>query len=139
MAYAYLIIAIVSELLGTIAMKYAEGFTRLIPSALIFVCYGICFVSLTLALKTLPVSFVYALWAGVGTALMAVVGLLLFHEPLPLQKIVATSLIILGVIVFNMSEPRQEEEQLAKVESKEIQRAPATENVIVSSRGKGPG
>ena len=63
MAYVYLAAAIIFEILGTISMKYAEGFTKVVPSVLIFVCYGICFVALTIALKTLPVSMVYAIWA----------------------------------------------------------------------------
>ena len=129
MPYVYLAAAIIFEILGTISMKYAEGFTKVIPSVLIFVCYGICFVSLTVALKTLPVSMVYAIWAGVGTAIMAVVGLLMFGEPLPLQKILATSLIILGVVMLNFSGKHHAPEQVADVEKKEIKRVPAEQTV----------
>ena len=129
MPYVYLAAAIIFEILGTISMKYAEGFTKVIPSVLIFVCYGICFVSLTVALKTLPVSMVYAIWAGVGTAIMAVVGLLMFGEPLPLQKILATSLIILGVVMLNFSGKHHAPEQVAEVEKKEIKRVPAEQTV----------
>jgi small multidrug resistance pump len=129
MPYVYLAAAIIFEIFGTIAMKYAEGFTKVIPSVLIFVCYGICFVSLTVALKTLPVSMVYAIWAGVGTAIMAVVGLLMFGEPLPLQKILATSLIILGVVMLNFSGKHHAPEQVAEVEKKEIKRVPAEQTV----------
>ncbi|MFM6927758.1 MAG: DMT family transporter [Bdellovibrio sp.] len=125
MPYVYLAAAIIFEILGTISMKYAEGFTKVIPSVLIFVCYGICFVSLTVALKHLPVSMVYAIWAGVGTAIMAVVGLLVFGEPLPLQKILATSLIVLGVVMLNFSGQHHAPEQVAEVETKEIKRIPA--------------
>lgn len=129
MPYVYLAAAIIFEILGTISMKYAEGFTKVIPSVLIFVCYGICFVSLTIALKSLPVSMVYAIWAGVGTAIMAVVGLLMFGEPLPLQKILATSLIILGVVMLNFSGKHHAPEQVAEVEKKEIKRIPAEQTV----------
>lgn len=128
MAYVYLAAAIIFEILGTISMKYAEGFTKVVPSVLIFVCYGICFVALTIALKTLPVSMVYAIWAGVGTAIMAVVGLFFFNEPLPLQKIMATSLIILGVVMLNFSGKHSQEtkEQIAEVENvQELKRVPA--------------
>ena len=129
MAYVYLAAAIIFEILGTISMKYAEGFTKVVPSILIFVCYGICFVTLTIALKTLPVSLVYAIWAGVGTAIMAVVGLYFFNEPLPLQKIVATSLIILGVVMLNFSSKHdlKPQEQIAEAESaKEAKRLPTS-------------
>lgn len=136
MAYLYLAAAIIFEILGTMSMKYSEGFTKVVPSILIFVCYGICFVGLTLALKTLPVGQVYAIWAGVGTAIMAVVGLVLFNEPLPLQKIFATSLIILGVVLLNLnSNHGHKEEQVAKIEEKEVKppRAPAEVRVVVES------
>ncbi|MGE5086566.1 MAG: DMT family transporter [Bacillota bacterium] len=132
MPYVYLAAAIIFEILGTISMKYAEGFTKVIPSVLIFVCYGICFVSLTIALKSLPVSMVYAIWAGVGTAIMAVVGLLMFGEPLPLQKILATSLIILGVVILNFSGGKhQDSDQVVEVEKKEIKRIPAEQTLPV--------
>ncbi|QDK37592.1 multidrug efflux SMR transporter [Bdellovibrio sp. NC01] len=141
MAYVYLAAAIIFEILGTISMKYAEGFTKVVPSVLIFVCYGICFVALTVALKTLPVSMVYAIWAGVGTAIMAVVGLFFFNEPLPLQKIMATSLIILGVVMLNFSGKHSQEtkEQIAEVENvQELKRIPAadvkTPNVEIPQR-----
>lgn len=128
MAYVYLAAAIIFEILGTVSMKYAAGFTKVVPSIVIFVSYGICFVCLTIALKTLPVSMVYAIWAGVGTAIMAVVGLMLFGEPLPIQKVVATSLIILGVVMLNLNGKHQTEakEQIAEVENvKELKRTPA--------------
>ncbi|HWU44007.1 MAG TPA: multidrug efflux SMR transporter [Bdellovibrio sp.] len=128
MAYVYLAMAIIFEILGTVSMKYSAGFTKVFPSILIFVSYAICFVCLTVALKTLPVSLVYAIWAGVGTAIMAVVGLVAFGEPLPLQKILATSLIIVGVVILNFSGKHTEEikDQVAETGSiKEMKRAPA--------------
>lgn len=103
MPYAYLAAAIIFEILGTIGMKYADGFTRLVPSIIMVLCFAISFFCITFALKTLPVSIVYAIWAGVGTAIMAVVGLLIFNEPLPVSKVVATSLIVLGVVMLNFS------------------------------------
>lgn len=133
MAYVYLAAAIIFEILGTVSMKYAEGFTKVVPSILVVVCSGICFVCLTVALKTLPVSIVYAIWAGVGTAIMAVVGLLVFNEPLPLQKVMATSLIILGVVMLNFSgqQSSQTKEQVAEAESvKELKRIPAVNAVV---------
>jgi small multidrug resistance pump len=126
MPYAYLAAAIVFEILGTIGMKYADGFTRLIPSVLMVLCFAISFFCITFALKTLPVSLVYAIWAGVGTAIMAVVGLVIFNEPLPIQKVVATSLIILGVVMLNFSGQKAMEQVAAETEVKEIKRVPST-------------
>ncbi|HEX7674981.1 MAG TPA: multidrug efflux SMR transporter [Bdellovibrio sp.] len=127
MAYVYLAAAIIFEIVGTVSMKYAAGFTKVVPSVVIFVSYGICFVCLTVALKTLPVSAVYAIWAGVGTAIMAVVGLIMFGEPLPLQKILATSLIILGVVMLNYSGKHQQQpkEEIADANVVKELRAPA--------------
>ena len=127
MAYLYLAAAIIFEILGTMSMKYSEGFTKVIPSILTIVCSGICFVGLAMALKTLPVSNVYAIWAGVGTAVMAVVGMYYFDEPLPMQKVLATSLIVLGVVLLNLGPVGKtvKKDQMAKVEEKEINRLPA--------------
>lgn len=84
-------------------MKYTEGFTKVIPIALTVVCHGICFVALAVALKSLPISNVYAILAGVGTAIMALVGLMMFNEPMQWQKVLATGMIVIGVVILNIS------------------------------------
>lgn len=104
MAYLFLACAILFEVLGTIAMKYSEGFTKVIPSLVVLVSHGICFVSLAIALKSLPMSMVYAVWAGVGTALMVIFGRLFFAEPVTSMKAMATVLIIAGVVMLNFGE-----------------------------------
>lgn len=121
-AYVYLATAIIFEVLGTITMKYSEGFTKVIPVILTVVCHGICFVALAMALKSLPISIVYAIWAGVGTAIMAVLGQLFFNEPLHFQKVLATSLIILGVVMLNVNEESEPVPQvkLAKSQNQSI-------------------
>ncbi|WP_413587502.1 DMT family transporter [Bdellovibrio sp. HCB274] len=124
MPYAYLAAAIIFEILGTIGMKYADGFTRLIPSVLMVLCFAISFFCITFALKTLPVSVVYAIWAGVGTAIMAVLGLVIFNEPLPMQKVLATSLIVLGVVMLNFSGEKPVDQVAAETEVKELKTAP---------------
>lgn len=121
MAYAYLAAAIIFEVLGTITMKYSEGFTKVIPIILTLVCHGICFVALAVALKSLPISMVYAIWAGVGTAMMALIGLMMFNEPLPFQKVLATSLIIVGVILLNFADHKPVE-QVAQTENSKVQK-----------------
>lgn len=95
--------AILFEVAGTTAMKLSEGLTRFWPSVTIFVTYGVSFVLLTLCLKHMDVSIAYAIWAALGTALIAVIGLLLFKEPLSWQKIFFLGLIIAGVIGLEMS------------------------------------
>ncbi len=84
-------------------MKLSEGFTRLVPSILIFVFYALSFMALTMALKKIDVSVAYAIWAGAGTALIALIGIAHFKEPLTLIKIVSVGLIIIGVVGLNIN------------------------------------
>jgi small multidrug resistance pump len=79
-------------------MKLSEGFTRPIPSVLIFVFYIISFVALTFAIEKIEVSTAYTIWAGVGTALIAIIGLVYFGEPATAIKFISIILIIIGVI-----------------------------------------
>ena len=95
-------IAIVSEVIATSALKASDGFTRLLPSVIVVVGYGIAFYCLALVLRTLPVGIVYAIWSGVGVALIALVGWLLFGQTLDLAAILGISLIVAGVIVLNV-------------------------------------
>ena len=95
--------AIVLEVAGTTSMKLSQGFTRLGPSVLIFVFYGLSFVALTLVLKKIDVGVAYAIWAGVGTALIAVIGFAYFHEPVTAVKVASIALIIVGVVGLNLS------------------------------------
>ncbi len=78
MAWLYLVAAIVTEVIGTTYMKLSEGFSKLTPSILVFVFYGLSLVALTLALKRIDVSVAYAVWSGLGTAMIAAIGLLIF-------------------------------------------------------------
>jgi len=91
-------LAILMEVCGTTSMKLSAGFTRLIPSVLIFIFYGLAFTMLTLALKKLDVSIAYAVWSGLGTAVIAIIGFVVFREPITLVKVISLTLIILGVI-----------------------------------------
>ena len=96
--------AIVLEVAGTTSMKLSDGFSRLTPSVLIFVFYGLSFVALTLALRKFDVSVAYAIWSGVGTALVAVIGVMYFREPITALKLVSIALIIAGVVGLNVGE-----------------------------------
>ena len=100
----FLVLAILFEVSGTTSMKLSEGFTRFWPSVLIFVFYAISFAAMTLCLRQIHISVAYAVWSGLGTFLIAVIGTIYFKEPLTLVKIVSLALIIIGVIGVNLTE-----------------------------------
>ena len=98
MSWIYLIIAIITEVIGTTNMKLSQGFTKVMPSILMVVFYIICFAFMNLALKKLDVSITYAIWSGVGTALIAAIGIFYFKEPATAIKIGSIALIVIGVV-----------------------------------------
>lgn len=98
----YLAGAIALEIAGTTSMKLSLGFSRLLPSVLLFVFYGGSIVALVLALQRIEISIAYAIWSGVGTAAIAVIGILFFHEHVSAIKIVSIVLIVVGVIGVNL-------------------------------------
>jgi len=100
----YLALAIVLEITGTTFMKLSYGFTKLLPSALMMVFYLLSFSALTMALRQVPLSTAYAVWSGVGTALIAVIGFVFFKETATLMKIVSIGLIITGVVGLRLAE-----------------------------------
>jgi small multidrug resistance pump len=102
-SWAFLITAIVLEVGATTCVKLSAGFTRLIPSVLLFVLYGLSFVFLTLAVKTIEISVVYAIWSGLGTALIAVIGITWFHESFSVSKMFFLCLIVVGVVGLQMT------------------------------------
>ncbi len=99
----YLAGAIVLEVTGTTLMKLSEGFTKIVPSILLFVFYAASFVALTYAIKKIDVSIAYAIWAGIGTALITVIGMLYFRESATFLKILCIGLIIIGVVGLNLT------------------------------------
>lgn len=84
-------------------MKVSQGFTRGLPSVLIFVFYAFSFAALTLALKNLDLSIAYAIWAGIGTVLITLIGFLYFGEQATLLKAACITLIVIGVVGLNYS------------------------------------
>jgi small multidrug resistance pump len=96
--WLYLILGILFEVSGTISMKYAEGFSKLLPSVLVFVFYGCSLSLFVLVLQGFEVGVSYAIWASLGTALMSVIGIVWFKEPVSLKKIISLLLIILGIL-----------------------------------------
>ncbi len=102
-AWIFLTIAIISEVIGSTGLKASKGFTVLFPSALVVLGYGTAFYFISLALKTIPLNTAYALWAGLGTALIAAIGWLFLNEPMGLVKAGGIALIIAGVVVINLA------------------------------------
>jgi small multidrug resistance pump len=103
MYWIYLIIAILTEVAGTTALKLSQGLTKIIPAIAMAIFYIVSFIFLAFALKKIEVGTAYAIWSGIGTALIALIGFLWFQESLDALKVVSLGLIILGVIGLNLS------------------------------------
>ncbi|MFI1352000.1 DMT family transporter [Streptomyces sp. NPDC020898] len=102
MGYLLLVGAIVAEVGATTAMKYSDGFSRLWPSLLTGLGYAVAFALLAQTLKTVSVGTAYAIWAGVGTAAVATIGVVFLGEGMNVAKVAGIALIIGGVVVLNM-------------------------------------
>ncbi len=102
LAYAYLAVAIVSEVIATSALKASDGFTRLWPSLATVVGYAIAFYFLGLTLRVIPTGIAYAIWSGVGIVLISAVGWVWFRQALDLPALVGMGLIVAGVVVLNV-------------------------------------
>jgi small multidrug resistance pump len=100
--WIYLLIAILTEVVGTTMMKVSQGLSRLLPSVLMFGMYVISFVFMALALKKIEVSTAYAIWSGIGTALIAMIGIVAFRESFNIPKLAGLVLIIAGVVLLNL-------------------------------------
>ena len=102
MGYLYLAIAIIAEVAATSALKASEEFTKLIPSLIVVIGYGVAFYLLTLVLRTIPLGIAYALWAGVGIILVALLGAILYKQIPDLPAAIGIVLIVGGVVVINV-------------------------------------
>ncbi len=102
MTYAYLAIAIIAEVIATNALKASEGFTKLIPSGIVVAGYSAAFYLLSLVLKELPVGITYAIWAGLGIVLVAVVAAFTFKQVPDFPAILGMAMIVSGVVVINV-------------------------------------
>jgi len=102
-SWVYLIMAIIFEVAGTTSMKISEGFTKIVPSIAMAVFYMLSLTALTFALKKFDVSMAYAIWSGVGTALITAVGFYFFKEEMTPMRLISIGLIILGVIGLHLS------------------------------------
>jgi small multidrug resistance pump len=102
MQWVFLIIAIVSEVIGTSALKASAGFSRLWPSVIVVLGYASAFYFLSLTLATIPVGVAYAIWSGVGVVLIALIAWLVYGQALDPPAIVGMSLIVAGVVILNL-------------------------------------
>lgn len=98
----YLAVAILSEVVGTSALKASDGFSKPLPSIVVVVGYGVSFLLLSLALRSIPVAVAYAIWSGVGQALIALVAWFAFRQTLNAGEIAGMGLIICGVVLLSL-------------------------------------
>ncbi len=101
-SWIILFIAIVLEVSGTLSMKLSDGFTKLGPVIAMFIFYGLGLSLMALALKKIDISVAYAIWSGLGTALIAIIGMVWFQEPTTVLKIFSLILILMGVVGLNL-------------------------------------
>jgi small multidrug resistance pump len=102
MGYLMLAGAIAAEVAATTAMKYTDGFTKLLPSLLTALGYVVSFALLAQTLKSVSVGTAYAIWSGVGTAAIATIGITFLGEGMTAAKAAGIALIIVGVVVLNL-------------------------------------
>lgn len=101
-AYAFLLVAIVAGVTGTSALAQSAGFTRLGPLAIVAAAYLVCFLALTRALRVIPVGVAYAIWSGVGIALITLIGFLVFGQALSAGELAGIALILAGVVIIQL-------------------------------------
>ena len=96
-------VAIATEVVGTLALRASDGFTQVVPAAVTVVMYLVSIVLLALVLKSLPVGIVYAIWSAVGIALVAILGRIIFGDPVPPMAAIGMVLIVGGVALVGFS------------------------------------
>lgn len=101
--FLYLLLAIVSEVIATSSLKASQGFSRLWPSLLVVVGYGAAFYWLSLSLKQIPLGIAYAIWSGLGTVGVVLIGLFLWGETLNALRVFGIALILIGTVILNLS------------------------------------
>ena len=102
MAWVYLGFAIVAEIIATSALQATQGFTKLWPSVLTLVGYGLAFYFLSLSLRSIPMGVAYAIWSGVGIVCVSIIAFFLYKQSLDLAAILGMTMIVGGVVVINL-------------------------------------
>ena len=101
-AHIALVIAILAEVVATSALKACDGFSRLGPSLLVVLGYGLAFFFLSITVRTIPLGIAYAIWSGLGSALIVLVAWMIFKQPIDAPAILGIALIIAGCVVLNV-------------------------------------
>ena len=94
--------AVLSEVTATTALKFSEGFTKLIPSVVVVLGYGLSFYLLSLTLKVMPIGTAYAMWSGIGIVLTVIAGIVLWHETMDWARGIGIFLIMVGILIINL-------------------------------------
>ncbi|QWD90258.1 multidrug efflux SMR transporter [Polynucleobacter sp. MWH-Braz-FAM2G] len=102
MAWLILGFAIITEVIATTALKYTEGFTKMVPTAVSLLGYGLSFFALSRILNQIPLAIAYAIWSGAGISLVGIIGWLWLGQKLDAGALIGIGLIITGVIVINL-------------------------------------
>ncbi len=102
MAFVYLILAIIAEVVATSALKASSGFTQPMPTLVVVVGYSLAFYLLSLVLRSLPVGLAYAIWAGLGIVLVTVVGMVVYGEKPDLPAVIGIGFIVVGVVTLQL-------------------------------------
>jgi multidrug transporter EmrE-like cation transporter len=105
--WLFLLAAIACEVVATTSLKLSQGFTKIVPSIVVIVGYSLSFWAVSLTMKTMPLNVVYPVWAGLGTALVVVSGMILFHEVLTPLKVMGILVVVAGIIVLNLAGVRR--------------------------------
>lgn len=100
--FLFLLVAIISEVIATSALKASHEFTKIIPSIVTVVMYAVAFYFLSLTLRTIPVGIAYAIWSGVGIVLVTIVAIVAYGQKPDLPAIIGMGFIILGVVIINL-------------------------------------
>ncbi len=109
MSYDWLFVAlaIIAEITAALALRFSRGFSKPLPTVLALVAFGLAFYAVSLALVSLPVSTVYPVWAGGGTAGVALLGVLVLHEKAGLWKGLGVAMVVAGIVVLNIASTGQ--------------------------------
>jgi len=102
MGYLYLALAIIAEVVGTTALQASDSFTKIGPSIVVVIGYGLAFYLLSLVLRFLPVGIAYAIWAGLGIVLIGIAGAVVFKQIPDIPAMIGMGLIVAGVAVINL-------------------------------------
>jgi len=102
MAYLYLMIAIIAEVIATSALKASDGFSQWLPSTITVIVYLIAIYFLALTMKTIPVGITYALWSGAGIILISCVGWIFYKQHLDTAALIGLSFMVIGIIIINV-------------------------------------